>query len=152
MWFVLYSIGFGDGYYKLSKGFFGDSQHRKYIDTISSIERKGKIPMNAQYASLFYGYKTPPYITARPDTGTFELKKVSLVILATDGLWDLISSEEAASIVQEGLSSDEADLAKYLLEKVKENTPPGDDVTIIVFQAWFVMCSDPHSERRLAIE
>jgi len=126
--------GFGDGYYKLPRGLFGNSQHRKYIDTLSSIERQGKVAMNAQYASLFYGYKTPPYITATPETGTYQLEKGNIVILATDGLWDLISSEEATRILLEGVAECKDDLARYLLETVKAKTTPGDDVTVIIFK------------------
>ncbi|PPQ92534.1 hypothetical protein CVT25_010367 [Psilocybe cyanescens] len=127
--------GFGDGYYKLPRGLFGDSLHRRYIDTISSVERKGKITMNAQYASLFYAYKTPPYITSRPETGSIQLKKDNYIIMATDGYWDIISTEEATRIVLQGAAGHENNLAKYLLETVKTTTSPGDDVTIIVFQA-----------------
>ncbi|KAH9474791.1 Protein phosphatase 2C-like protein C10F6.17c [Psilocybe cubensis] len=127
--------GFGDGYYKLPKGIFGSSLHRKYIDTISSIERKGKIPMNAQYASLFYAYKTPPYITAWPDTGNLQLKKGDVVILATDGLWDLVSTEDATRIVLQGMAEQENNLAKFLLEMVKATISIGDDVTILVYRA-----------------
>lgn len=126
--------GFGDGYYKLPRGLFGDARHRGYIDTISSIERKGKIPMNAQYASLFFGYKTPPYITARPETSSCQLQNGSIVILASDGLWDLISAEEAMRIVSLGIENREDNLAKYLLDNVIRQTPPGDDVTILIYR------------------
>ncbi|KDR77314.1 hypothetical protein GALMADRAFT_96092 [Galerina marginata CBS 339.88] len=126
--------GFGDGYYKLPRGLFGNSQHRKYIDTLSAIERPGKIPMNKQYASLFYGYKTPPYITATPETGTYQLEKGNIVILATDGLWDLISSEEATRILLQGVAECEDNLPCYLLENIKAKTSPGDDITVIVFK------------------
>lgn len=91
--------------------------------------------MNWQYAPLFYAYKTPPYIISRPETGTWQLEKGSLVILATDGLWDLISSEEAIEIVLRGLSTDGVeDLAQYLLHEVKTLKVPGDDVTLIVLR------------------
>ncbi|KAJ3515606.1 hypothetical protein NLJ89_g1654 [Agrocybe chaxingu] len=126
--------GFGDGYYKLPKGPLGFDQHRKYIETISSVEQKGKIPMSDQYASIFYGYKTPPYITAAPESAMYQLEKGDVVILATDGLWDLISSEEAAAIVLQGIASREDHWAEYLLARVREATPPGDDVTVIIVQ------------------
>lgn len=79
--------------------------------------------------------KPPPYIISRPETGTWQLEKGSLVILATDGLWDLISSEEAIKNVLRGLSTDGAeDLAQYLLHEVKTLKAPGDDVTLIVLR------------------
>lgn len=87
-----------------------------------------------QYASLFYGYKTPPYITAKPETGICNLNVGDIAILASDGLWDLITSEEATGIVLAGVSQSETDLARYLLEQVKSKHSPGDDVTIVVLQ------------------
>ncbi|KAF8153201.1 phosphatase 2C-like domain-containing protein [Crassisporium funariophilum] len=125
--------GFGDGYYKLPKGLLGDGQHRRYIDTLSSIERRGKIPMNAQYANLFYGYRTPPYLTATPATGEYQLRTGDIVIMATDGLWDLVSSETAVDIVLQGVATQKHDLARYLLEQVKAEKSPGDDVTVLIF-------------------
>ncbi|CAA7269933.1 unnamed protein product [Cyclocybe aegerita] len=93
-----------------------------------------KISMIDQYASIFYGYKTPPYITAAPESATYQLEKGDVAILATDGLWDLISSEEAAAIVLQGIASNEGHCAKYLLARVREATPPGDDITVIIVQ------------------
>jgi len=128
--------GFGDGYYKLPKGPLGDVQYRKYIKTLSSIERPGIIPLIDQYESLFYGYKTPPYITARPETGQYQFKSCDIAILATDGLWDLISGEAAAQIILHGATHNEDHLAKYLLEQVIDlGLKPQDDVTIIIFLA-----------------
>lgn len=91
--------------------------------------------MTAQYASLFYGYKTPPYVTAHPDTGpAHQFQKGDIAVMATDGLWDLVSSEDVVEIISRGLKSNTNHLAKYLLEKVKERKQPGDDVTIVVLQ------------------
>jgi hypothetical protein len=125
--------GFGDGYYKLPKGLLGDAQHRKYIKTLSAIEKPGKIPLIDQYEPLFYGYKTPPYITARPETGSnTSSRSGDIAILATDGLWDLVSSEVAVQIVLHGAAHNEDHLAKYLLEQVIDLKQPHDDVTIII--------------------
>jgi len=125
--------GFGDGYYKLPNGFLG-TEHRKYINTLSAIERPGKIPMNQQYAPLFFAYKTPPYLTSTPQIGEHQLVKGDIIIMATDGLWDLISSKDASSIVHQGVAEMHDNLANYLLERVKVLKPPGDDVTILVIQ------------------
>lgn len=132
---VMSTRGFGDGYYKLPRGgLMGNRKHRKYIDILSSIEPKNKIPMNAQYDSYFYGYQTPPYITAAPEVGTLPLETGDVVIMASDGLWDLISSDDAANIVLAGVASGETRLATYLLERVIGTQSPGDDVTILVLQ------------------
>lgn len=128
--------GFGDGYYKLSKGLFGDLQHRKFIEILSSLEpaSSGKISMISQYSVMFYAYKTPPYITAHPESASRQFQDGDIVIMATDGLWDLVSSTEAVEIVLRGLTQNEPDLAKYLLTQVKQFKSPGDDITVIVIQ------------------
>ena len=132
---MIYLQGFGDGYYKLPNGLFGDAQHRKYIKTLSAIEKPGKIPLIDQYESLFYAYKTPPYLTACPDTGSpYQFKAGDIAILATDGLWDLVSSETAVEILLHGAVHNERHLSKYLLEQVIDLKQPHDDVTIITLQ------------------
>ena len=54
--------------------------------------------------------------------------------MATDGLWDLVSSKEAADIVLQGAAETHDDLARYLLERVRALKSPGDDVTILVIR------------------
>jgi pyruvate dehydrogenase phosphatase len=50
------------------------------------------------------GYKTPPYVTAEPVVTTTEVavsgKQPSFMIMASDGLWDHISSEQAVRLVE----------------------------------------------------
>jgi pyruvate dehydrogenase phosphatase len=127
-------LGFGDAYYKLPNGTIGNWKHQKYIDILSSIEDKGKIPMNAQYQTFFYGYRTPPYLTATPMVGKMQLQHNDIVIMATDGLWDCVSSEEAANIVRRGIHQAAPNLLQYLFHAVKAIQLPGDDVTIILFR------------------
>lgn len=125
--------GFGDGHYKLPRGPFG-KLHKRYVDILSRIEQPGKIPMNEQYASYFYAYRSPPYVTASPESRTFQLEKGDIVILASDGLWDLVSSDELAIFVHEAVSVHRNDMAKILLERVRCKVTPGDDITIITFK------------------
>ena len=125
--------GFGDGHYKLPRGPFG-KLHKRYVDILSRIEQPGKIPMNEQYASYFYAYRSPPYVTASPESRTFQLEKGDIVILASDGLWDLVSSDELAIFVHEAVSVHRNDMAKFLLERVRCKVTPGDDITIITFK------------------
>jgi pyruvate dehydrogenase phosphatase len=127
--------GFGDGYYKFPKGLLGAAQHRKYIKTLSSVEKPGIISLIDQYDTLFYAYRTPPYVTARPDTGSpYQFKAGDIAILATDGLWDLVSSEDAVEIVLRGTAQGERQLARYLLEQVVDLKQPHDDVTIVILR------------------
>ncbi|KAF9463276.1 phosphatase 2C-like domain-containing protein [Collybia nuda] len=126
--------GFGDACYKLPNGPIGNWKHRKYIDALSSIEEPNKVAMNAQYQSLFYGYRTPPYLTATPMVGTMQLQENDVVIMATDGLWDCVSSKEVADIVRTGVSVAAPNLLEYLLDNIRATKMPGDDVTIVLFQ------------------
>lgn len=62
-------------------------------------------------------------------------------VLATDGLWDMVSSEEAVDILYEALNPgptasvrEDLNIAQILFDKVAEHAgrKPGDDVTILV--------------------
>ncbi|KAJ7624982.1 phosphatase 2C-like domain-containing protein [Mycena polygramma] len=122
--------GFGDGYYKLPRGING-WKHKKYIDVLSSLETKGKVPLNAQYVSYFYGYRTPPYLTATPDIGEMSLTRDGFILCGSDGLFDLITSEEVAQIVRQGIRDRVGNLAAHILTRIVP-IGIGDDVTIIV--------------------
>ncbi|KAF8062325.1 phosphatase 2C-like domain-containing protein [Lyophyllum atratum] len=124
--------GFGDAYYKLPLGLIGNWQHRRYIDALSSVEDPGKVTMSDQYHSMFYLYRTPPYLTATPEVGTMELQEDAFVIMATDGLWDCVSSDVAVEIVLRGMAQEVDNLAEYLLQAVMAIRSPGDDVTILL--------------------
>ncbi|KAH6910186.1 phophatase 2C family protein [Coprinopsis sp. MPI-PUGE-AT-0042] len=120
--------GFGDAHFKFPK-----SNHKKYINVFSSIEHPSKVPLNQQYESYFYGYKTPPYVTARPESSVVDLEGGDAVVLASDGLWDIISSEDVASSLY-GEGKDRGNVALDVLCKAAEKKLPGDDVTIVVLQ------------------
>lgn len=132
------SQGFGDGYFKLPKGLFGGFLHRRFIKALSAAEQPGKIPMISQYPTLFYGYKSPPYVIAHPDTGpAYQFRRGDVAVLASDGLWDLVSSEDVVKIILRGIRRNKGNashLAKYLLETVREIKQPCDDITIVVLQ------------------
>ncbi|KAJ6618655.1 phosphatase 2C-like domain-containing protein [Mycena sp. CBHHK59/15] len=117
--------GFGDGYYKLPGG-INNRKHKKYIDTLSSVEQSGKVPLNAQYDSYFYGYRTPPYLIATPDVGVMKVTGESFIVCGSDGLFDLATSEEVARAVQQGIKDG---VGNGVLNKL-----PGDDVTILVLK------------------
>lgn len=135
--------GFGDGYYKLPHGLLGNWQHRRYIDALSSIEDPGKVSMSAQYHSMFYLYRTPPYLTATPEVGTMQLGEDAFVIMATDGLWDCVSSEMAVETVRRGIEHQVDNLAAYLLDAVIAIRSPGDDVTIVLLQVPALLQAPP---------
>ncbi|KAF4449600.1 hypothetical protein F53441_7167 [Fusarium austroafricanum] len=47
--------------------------------------------------------KTQPYMTARPEVTTRKIQTEDFVILASDGLWDMMSNEDAVSCVSRWL-------------------------------------------------
>lgn len=49
-------------------------------------------------------YATPPYMTAEPEVTTVQVRTDDFAILASDGLWDHISSEDAVSCVSTWLA------------------------------------------------
>lgn len=63
-----------------------------------------------------------------------QLAKTDFTIMATDGLWDCVSSEEAVGIIRRGIEQATDNLAEYLLQAVMAIKPPGDDVTILLLQ------------------
>lgn len=55
--------------------------------------------------SVIVSSHTPPYLTARPDVFYHRLRsKDHFIILATDGLWDLLSPSQAVQLVGEHMS------------------------------------------------
>lgn len=53
-------------------------------------------------------YKTPPYMTARPEVTTRQVDADDFVILASDGLWDVMSSQDAVACVERWLAAKRA--------------------------------------------
>lgn len=78
------------------------------------------------------GYSlTPPYVTARPEvTHTHITGDDKFYIVASDGIWDVVSSEEAVKVVGEWLdnsarggSKDTENAATALMRHVLEKVP-----------------------------
>lgn len=66
----------------------------------------------------FFGYgprpkaKTPPYMTARPEVTTRTVAADDFVILASDGLWDVMSNDDAVACVRRWLAAKRAGRAE----------------------------------------
>jgi pyruvate dehydrogenase phosphatase len=112
----------------------GKYTHKRLIDAMSAVEDPAKVPINQQYDSYFYGYLTPPYIEARPEMNSVQLSAGDIVLLASDGLWDRISTREAADILSEGLILGAENLALHVINSVISKCPPGDDTTIVILR------------------
>ncbi|KAK7423722.1 hypothetical protein QQX98_000912 [Neonectria punicea] len=135
-------------------------QHRDLIHQLSAHQQaaaasKGKaksIPLTDRFDTLFWAYKSPPYVSSTPQVTNVSMAgqddppnspgtQPIVGIVATDGLWDLVSSEEAVEILRPALSQNEPALlnndlnaAQILFDGVVERKgrKPGDDVTILV--------------------
>ncbi|KAK0637040.1 phosphatase 2C-like domain-containing protein [Bombardia bombarda] len=78
---------------------FGDG-HWKWPATLQAFMRY-RFNTNTMRVHSPDVYKTPPYITAEPEVTTTELKKgqPAFMIMASDGLWDRMTSEQAVDLV-----------------------------------------------------
>ena len=76
---------------------FGDHRWKMTTEEIKGLQAKawGTPPRPK--------YKTPPYMTAEPEVTSTAVKGGDFVILASDGLWDVISSEHAVDCVSQWL-------------------------------------------------
>lgn len=72
---------------------------------------------------------TPPYVTAEPvvTSTTIDPKTPSFVILASDGLWDMLTDQQAVNLVSKWL---ESQTATSKTPKPKPSYPPFDLSTI----------------------
>eukprot|EP00794_Sanderia_malayensis_P019144 gene19144-21063_t len=74
---------FGDMRFKL------DAEQQRTL--IGPLDRKFK---------TFSGLKSPPYLTAEPEVFQYRMEKSDkFIVLATDGLWDMLSNQEVVELV-----------------------------------------------------
>jgi pyruvate dehydrogenase phosphatase len=77
---------------------FGDGQWKWPVSVQQELQTRFGGPglLNPKY-----NVQTPPYITAEPVVTSTKLEpgRASVLILATDGLWDMVSSQQAAELV-----------------------------------------------------
>jgi pyruvate dehydrogenase phosphatase len=89
---LVVSRAFGDGRWKWPLEFQKDLNRRFY----------GPSPLAPRY-----NIQTPPYLTAEPvvTTTTIDSGRPSFLILATDGMWDSLSNQQAVDLVGTWLGS-----------------------------------------------
>lgn len=99
---------------------FGDARY-KWPREVQTILNKAFLEgTNVATRSAPTLLKTPPYVTSRPEVthrklpflGDPSRQKLRFVVLATDGLWDEISSEEVVALVGGYLSGLKGTVAK----------------------------------------
>ncbi|KAM0433382.1 hypothetical protein ACHAPT_004259 [Fusarium lateritium] len=77
----------------------------------------------------FYGasprpdFRTPPYMTARPEVTTRKVQTEDFVILASDGIWDMISNDDAVACVSRWLAAKKAGRPEPFKETKFEGKP-----------------------------
>ena len=79
---IAVSRAFGDGLWKWPLEVLKECQERYF------------------WKSARPGYKSPPYLTAEPVITSTEIKGGEFVILASDGLWDCVSTDQAVKLVE----------------------------------------------------
>ena len=77
---------------------FGDGRWKWPANVLADVKRKFR---GDRYKAYDEKFKTPPYITAEPVVTTTKLEEgqAAFMIVASDGLWDTMSSEQAVDLV-----------------------------------------------------
>ncbi|ETS85934.1 hypothetical protein PFICI_03959 [Pestalotiopsis fici W106-1] len=91
----------------VSRG-FGDGRWKWDLDFQSEIKTKFELGFNP-LSPAKYEVKTPPYLSAEPVVTTTQLdrKRPSFLIMASDGFWDRVSTEQAVDLIGGWLNSRE---------------------------------------------
>eukprot|EP00158_Paraphelidium_tribonemae_P004348 Partr_v1_DN26703_c0_g1_i2_m8486 putative -phosphatase len=108
---------------------FGDASYKWFTSQLQELgvsclkNGNGEV---AKHMRPIPNSKTPPYVTAKPEMFHYKLlDEDQFIILATDGLWDSISNDEAVDFVsrypKEGREGENA--AAYLVRKALEKIP-----------------------------
>ncbi|PLB47454.1 pyruvate dehydrogenase [Aspergillus steynii IBT 23096] len=83
---------------------FGDCQWKWPLEFQKDVQRRfyGPSPLTPRYA-----IQTPPYLTAEPVVTSTKINPdiPSFLIMATDGLWDFLSNQQAVDLVGRWLES-----------------------------------------------
>ncbi|KAF8563431.1 hypothetical protein P879_06748 [Paragonimus westermani] len=81
-------------------------------------------PSGSDVFPLPHPYTSPPYLTAKPDVTCFEITPADrYLVLATDGLWDMLSLEDTTTVMEAELRKPTAP-ATRLLWKCLTCVPP----------------------------
>ncbi|KYG44135.1 hypothetical protein M433DRAFT_145171 [Acidomyces richmondensis BFW] len=101
---------------------FGDAMYKWSQETQQKIHGSffGRTPSK--------NVKTPPYVTAEPVITTTQVDpaKGDFVVMATDGLWEMLSNEEVVGLV-----------GQWLEKQASSGTSTGKESSIGWLQSWF---------------
>ncbi|PWN26478.1 protein serine/threonine phosphatase 2C [Jaminaea rosea] len=98
---------------------FGDARY-KWDREMQAKLREAFLPAGSGGRGPPQLLKTPPYVTARPMIQSRRIaadgKQLRFIVMATDGLWDMLSNEEVGSLVAGHLSEVKGRVGKEELE------------------------------------
>ncbi|KAJ9305567.1 hypothetical protein DTO217A2_4966 [Paecilomyces variotii] len=86
---------------------FGDSRWKWPLEIQEEMKRNfyGPAPLTPKY-----DVRTPPYLTAEPVVTTLKIdpSRASFLIMATDGMWDMMSNHQAVNLIGDWLDTQQA--------------------------------------------
>lgn len=98
---------------------FGDGQWKWPLELQQDLKKRfyGPTPLTPKY-----DIRTPPYLTAEPVVTSTKINpsKPSFLIMATDGMWDMLSNQQAVNLVGKWLESQGAEKRTNNLEPKHE--------------------------------
>ena len=110
---------------------FGDSRYKWTAERMKSV---GVRPPKLS--------KTPPYVTARPEVLHTSIdRQAKFLVVATDGVWDVVSSHEAVQVVGAALKGGSstllaaAQLTNVALQRYADESTGGDIEKLLEIQA-----------------
>jgi pyruvate dehydrogenase phosphatase len=79
----------------------GWGMSRAFGDAMTKWSLEDQEKLKAEYLGdrSYANIKTPPYFTAEPEITTTKVQKGDFLIMASDGLWECLTSEEAVGLV-----------------------------------------------------
>lgn len=87
---------------------FGDVRYKWSVNDLKSLVNL--IDTAYAYSIIPMNYHTPPYLTAEPEVVHHKLtKRDKFLVLATDGLWEMMSNEEVVRLVSEHIVGEETE-------------------------------------------
>ncbi|TDL15750.1 protein serine/threonine phosphatase 2C [Rickenella mellea] len=113
---IAVSRSFGDGLWKWPLDVQG-RLHKEYL---------GREPFGC--------VKTPPYLIAEPEVTTAQIRRGDFMIIATDGLWDALSNEEAVGLV--GAWLDDMNKKEHPIERNALPVGPGEEDKTENYGGW----------------
>jgi pyruvate dehydrogenase phosphatase len=95
------------------------------------------------------GSFTPPYITAKPSTNSVQLQagETALVILATDGIWDELSSDVAARVAADAVAGGSVPPASAVMDAAFHRAAASSRMTVAQLKS-----VPPGSDRRRLVD